>query len=149
MIILDVSYSSDYNYNILSIKISSKTVIHPGKAILSSNVWIKSVMGTGIAFGPYNVIIMRSITDRVTALSLIQETNGFAQALCGEFIRKDRSTKVRNRRRCSSLFSLSKSHVRKLVNLSVNCGFRTRVLKPRNFLIVKDFSLIFATQAAL
>ena len=66
LIILDVSYSSDYNYNILSIKISSKTVIHPGKAILSSNVWIKSVMGTGIAFRPYNVIIMRSITDRVT-----------------------------------------------------------------------------------
>ena len=49
-----------------SIKISSKTVIHPGKAILSSNVWIKSVMGTGIAFGRYNVIVMRSITDRVT-----------------------------------------------------------------------------------
>ena len=95
------------------------------------------------------------ITDRVTRakpadlIQKILETNGFAQALCGEFIRKDRSTKVRNRRRCSSLFSLSKSHVRKLVNLSVNCGFRTRVLKPRNFLIVKDFSLIFATQAAL
>ena len=66
LIILDVSYSSDYNSNILSIKISSKTVIHLGKAILSSNVWIKSVMGTGIAFRPYNVIIMRSITDRVT-----------------------------------------------------------------------------------
>ena len=66
LIILDVSYSSDYNSNILSIKISSKTVIYLGKAILSSNVWIKSVMGTGIAFGPYNVIIMRSITDRVT-----------------------------------------------------------------------------------
>ena len=66
LIILDVSYSGDYNSNILSIKISSKTVIHPGKAILSSNVWIKSVMGTGIAFGPYNVIIMHSITDRVT-----------------------------------------------------------------------------------
>ena len=53
MIILDVS---DYNY-------PSKTAIHPGKAILSSNVWIKSVMGTGM---PYNVIIMRPITDRVT-----------------------------------------------------------------------------------
>ena len=144
MIILDVSYSSDYNYNLLSIKISSKTVIHPGKAILSSNVWIKSVMGTGIALGPYNVIIMRSITD--SAKSDTIETNGFAQALCGEFIRKDRSTKVPNHRRCSSLFSLSKSHVRKLVNLSVNCGFRTRV---RNFRIVKDVSLIFATQAAL
>ena len=51
------------NSKILSIKISSKTVIHLGKAILSSNVWIKSVMGTGIAFRPYNVIIMR---DRVT-----------------------------------------------------------------------------------
>ena len=105
------------------------------------------MMGTGIAFGPYNVIIMRSITDRVTrAKSDTMEKNGFAQALCGEFIRKDRSTKVPNHRRCSSLFSLSKSHVRKLVNLSVNCGFRTRV---RNFRIVKDFSLIFATQAAL
>ena len=90
------------------------------------------MMGTGIAFRPYNVIIIRSITDRVTrAKSDTQDfrTNGFAQALCGEFIRKDRSTKVRNRRRCSSLFSLSKSHVRKLVNLSVNCGFRTRVFE--------------------
>ena len=66
MIILDVSYSSDYNYNLLSNKISSSTAIHPGKAILSSNVWIKSMMRTGIAFGPYNVIIMRPITDRVT-----------------------------------------------------------------------------------
>ena len=72
---------------------------------------IKSVMGTGIAFGPYNVI-------------------NVAQALCGEYniIRKDRS-KLPNRRRCSSLFSLSKSHVRKLVNLSVNCGFRTKVFE--------------------
>ena len=60
MIILDVSYSSDYNYNLLSNKISSRTAIHPGKAIL------KSMMRTGIAFRPYNVIIMRPITDRVT-----------------------------------------------------------------------------------
>ena len=28
-------------------------------------------MGTGIAFGPYNVIIMRSITDRVTRAKLV------------------------------------------------------------------------------
>ena len=53
----------------------------------------------------------------------ILETNDFAQALCGEFIR---TTKVRNHSRCSSLFSLSKSHVRKL---AVNCGFRARVFE--------------------
>ena len=64
------------------------------------------MIGTGIAFGP---IIMRSITDRVTRAKSDRKTNGFAQALCGEFIRKDRSTKVRNHRRCSSLFSLSRA----------------------------------------
>ena len=86
-------------------------------------------MGTGIAFGPYTDRVTRAKSD-----TKILETNGFAQALCGEFIMKDRSTKVRNHRRCSSLFSLSKSHVRKLVNLSVNCSFHTRVLNPVTFL---------------
>ena len=39
--------------------------------------------------GPYNVIIMRPITDRVTRAK--SDTNGFAQALCGKFIRNDRT----------------------------------------------------------
>ena len=61
---------------------------------------------------------MRPIIDRVIrAKSDTQDFSGFAQALCGESIRKDRSTKVPNHR-CSSLFSLCKSHDRKLVNLS-------------------------------
>ena len=80
---------------------------------------------------------MRLITDR--ALSLIHkilETNDFAQALCGEFIKSEITVAVR---RC----------LRAMFENWYVCPqtavFVQGSLKPLYFRLVKDFRLIFAT----
>ena len=68
------------------LKISSRTAIHAGKAFLSSNALIKSVMRTGIASGLGNaceIIIMRPFADRVTPLDLMPKQTALLKHFMG------------------------------------------------------------------